>query len=129
MRKPLVRVVFPLVVAAGAALAVSSPAHAETTQHPYRTPAQLEVICNQFDGLFHDAGNGDSWCVLPDGRQIVCFTSTNSCAYVTIVVPPRRDWRDTTWLEDVVLAEPTSPTAPPRPRVRQVVNVGTAVSR
>jgi hypothetical protein len=128
MRKLLMRVIVPLVVATGAALAASAPAHAGTTRLPYKSPAELASFCNQIGGWFDDLGHGVSTCILPDGRHMICMQSTDSCVWVYIWAPPKYDWRNPTWLDDVVLQPSTSPPTPPRPRYQLVANLAAAVN-
>jgi hypothetical protein len=126
LRKLLMRVLVPFVVAVGAALAVAAPAHAETVPLDYKTPAELASLCNQVHGDFIDLGGGDSVCVLPDGRHFMCFASTNSCVYVFVWVP-QTGGREIAWPDDYVLQDATSSPTPPGPRFHLVPNIGTVI--
>jgi hypothetical protein len=116
VRKVLMPVLVALTVAAGAALAVATPAHAETTRMNYRTPAELATVCERVE-------DGRSLCV---HRHVTCFASTTSCIYVYVWMVPRG--RDLRW-EDFVLEDATSPPPPPRPGYALVVNVAILTSR
>jgi hypothetical protein len=113
---------------AGATLAVAAPAHADVVRAPYQTPAQLAAYCAGVGGAFIDLGNGDSICVLSDGRHWMCFASTHSCVYV-FVWTSASGGRDLDGLEDFELTDATSPPTPPRTGVQLVAYIGALIRR
>ena len=122
MRKLMMWVLFPALVAAGVALTVSTPAQAaKPVQVDYMTPGQLASLCTQIGGSFDDLGGGDSWCVLPDGRVMVCYASIKMCAW-HYAMTPKTDWRSVVVPGDLVLRNPPPTTDRP-------TNVGAALNR
>lgn len=126
MRKLMKWVLFPALVAAGAALTVSTPAQAapKTVRVAYMGPGQLSSLCAEIGGSFDDLGFGDSMCVLPDGRVMVCYASVAVCTwhYATAAKP---DWRDSAVLGNVVLQNPVSPqpaVTSPAARIKTVLS-------
>jgi hypothetical protein len=105
---------------------VSAPAHAGKLN--YKTPAELRSVCTQGGGEFLDLGHGDSICVFPDGRHLICFASTNQCVYV-YVWAPQTGGRDLSWPQDFVLTDATSAATPPGPGYYLVPNAGTLIGR
>jgi hypothetical protein len=125
MRKLMMCVLFPALIAVGTALTVSTPAQAAPPiREGYMTPGQLASLCTQMGGTFDDLGGGDSWCVLPDGRVMVCYNSIKICAW-HYAMTPDTDWRDVTVPADLVLRNPPSP----RQAAHIPANVRTVLSR
>ena len=81
MKKLMIRAVVSLALAAGAALALASPASAgPTKQLLYHDAATLRDICERNGGYFSADPKGSSYfCVLPDGQVILCVNATRTC--------------------------------------------------
>lgn len=95
MKKLMIRVVVPLALAAGAALALASPASASPPrQTGYMDATSLRSLCTFAGGYFDADPNGRShFCVLPDGRVILCDTGRRTCVVIEATVPePDNDW-------------------------------------
>ena len=126
MRKLMMWVLFPVFVAAGAVLTVSTPAAAEPGRMPYLDPTNLESQCKRAGGTFDDfggAGDGDSMCIFRDGSVIVCYASIAECFY--FVLTPQAGWRDGAVLGEMTLQNPS----PPRTAVRGAATVRSVLSR
>ncbi len=94
MKKLLVMLMIP-VAATVAALAVASPANAAAPrQVGYLDQFDLNRICWAAGGYFSaDPGGGSHFCVLPDGRVILCMTSTRNCVVIERTAPKPGGWR------------------------------------
>jgi hypothetical protein len=94
MKKLMIRVVAPLALAAGAAFALASPAGAAPPrQILYHDAATLRGICERADGYFAEDPNGGSYfCVLPDGRVILCVNRNRTCVVLEKTAPKPDDW-------------------------------------
>jgi hypothetical protein len=92
MKKLMIRVVVPLAVAAGAALAallLASPASASPPrQTSYMDATTLRALCTYSGGYFDaDTNGGSHFCVLPDGQVILCDTKLRTCVVLERTAP------------------------------------------
>jgi hypothetical protein len=89
MKKLMIRVVVPLALAAGAALALASPASASPPrQTGYLDATTLSSICSMAGGYFAaDPNGGSHFCVLPDGQVILCDTGSRTCVVIEATAP------------------------------------------
>jgi hypothetical protein len=87
--KLMIKVVVPMALAAGAALALASPASAsQPAQTGYMDATSLRSLCTFSGGHFDADPNGASYlCVLPDGRVLLCSTTMRTCVVVERTAP------------------------------------------
>ncbi|GAA1843589.1 hypothetical protein [Asanoa iriomotensis] len=107
MRKLIVRVLFPVLVAVGAALTVSTPAHAaKPIPLDYMSASEVASLCDQLGGRFDVVGD-DYWCVLSTGTVLICYASIKQCVWHTESAPWTTS-RDSAVQGDLVLRDPPS---------------------
>jgi hypothetical protein len=89
MKKLMIKVVVPLALAAGAALALASPASASPPrQTSYMDATTLRALCTYAGGYFDaDPNGGSHFCVLPDGQVILCDTKMRTCVVLERTAP------------------------------------------
>jgi len=94
MKKLMIRVVVQLALAAGAALALASTASAIPQRTSYMQATSLRSNCTFAGGYFNaDPNGGSHYCVLPDGRVIICHTGTRTCVVLERTAPkPDNYW-------------------------------------